>query len=93
MRLFLDSGNSTKLCPFCAERVQNAAILCRHCGRTLPVHQPAVAFRGAELAMGFGAFCLVAALLFTSLGGAPGMAQRFPFIKAAARSFLEPEPN
>lgn len=93
MRLLPDSGDSLKPCPFCAERIQNAAILCRYCGRTLPVHQPGVAFRGAELALGFGAFCLVGALLFAGLGGAPGMAERFPLIGDMARSFVQPTLN
>jgi hypothetical protein len=27
---------STRSCPFCAEQIQLAAIVCKHCGRDLP---------------------------------------------------------
>lgn len=79
-----------KLCSFCAEQIQDAAVVCKHCGRTLAPQRQAAVFRGAELGLGFGAFCLVAALLFAGLGGAPGVAARFPVVEKMARAFITP---
>ena len=31
-----EAEGPTKACPFCAERIKLAAVLCRFCGRTLP---------------------------------------------------------
>jgi len=33
----------TKLCPFCAEEIKAAAIVCKHCGRELPGYEKALA--------------------------------------------------
>jgi hypothetical protein len=83
------AGDLLKLCPFCAEQIQAAAVVCKHCGRDLDAQRHTAMFRGAELAMGFAAFCIVGALLFAGLGGA----ERFPAIGRVASAFLAPAPQ
>lgn len=83
------AGESVKLCPFCAEQIQAAAVVCKHCGRELDAQRQAALFRGAELAMGVGAFFVVGALLFAGVGGA----ERFPVIGRVASAFLAPTPQ
>lgn len=83
-----------KQCPFCAEQIQRAAVVCRHCGRT--VQAPAKVL-WAEVAAGFGAFCFVGALLYAGMGMAPfdgKMASAFVTPAAAAGSAprAAPEP-
>jgi hypothetical protein len=57
-----------KQCPFCAEQIQRAALVCRHCGRSVQAPGKVVL---AEVAAGFGAFCFVGALLYAGMGTAP----------------------
>lgn len=35
-----EESNDTKTCPFCAETIKAAAIVCKHCGRDLVVQAP-----------------------------------------------------
>lgn len=32
-----NTGNNVRRCPFCAEVIQRAAVVCKHCGRDLPM--------------------------------------------------------
>jgi predicted amidophosphoribosyltransferase len=47
-----------KACPFCAEAIQDAAILCPHCGKTIADANPWTKKRG------FGTFLALLAALF-----------------------------
>jgi len=81
-----------KQCPFCAEQIQRAAVVCRHCGRT--VQAPAKVL-WAEVGAGFGAFCFVGALLYAGMGGAPldgKMASAFVAPAAAPKPPPPPPP-
>lgn len=42
-----DAGTGLKRCPFCAEEIQAAAIVCKHCGRDL-VAKPKPLFEDDE---------------------------------------------
>lgn len=58
-----------KQCPFCAEQIQRAAVVCKHCGCAVQAPR-AAANLWAEAGAGFAAFCVVGALLYAG-GGAP----------------------
>lgn len=77
-----------KQCPFCAEQIQRAALVCRHCGRTVQAPHSLVTARAVELGAGFGAFCFVGALLYAAMGGALDgkMASAFAAPAAASRA-------
>lgn len=38
----LPTQDDSKICPFCAETIKRAAVVCKHCGRDLPAEQEAV---------------------------------------------------
>ena len=35
--MFFASGPKMKVCPYCAEKIELAAIVCKHCRKDLPV--------------------------------------------------------
>ncbi len=55
-----------KACPFCAEEIQDAAVVCKHCGRDLVAHPPAMKRRRRWPFVVVGGLALVAGLAYFS---------------------------
>src|SRR4029453_18182554 len=60
----------TRRCPFCAEEIQSAAIVCKHCLRDLTVPAPPAPFLTAKVPGNQAAALLIAVVgMFTMLAG------------------------
>ncbi len=61
------SANERRKCPFCAEWIQSAATVCKHCGRDLPLSPAPAPSSGSSgglllAAIGLGTVVVLAAL-------------------------------